>query len=151
MKKSGRTGSEPGLGVLDQQGERSQGTSRDDLLRPDGLPCILDAQPMDTRPEPGPGQRCGEKSRLLGIRFHQIDYIVRSLRKQNGQDHSRQAAAAAEIDPTFGVRCQANKLGAVNHMATPECFQRRLGCKIYPCGPGPEQILIVQQAVECFT
>src|SRR3954468_11055610 len=69
--------------------------------------------------------RLAQKGRFFGIALDQMDIGARRLRQCAGENHTREAAAAAKVDPDFRRRSQAQKLERISDVSSPEMRKRR--------------------------
>src|SRR4051812_22879824 len=97
--------------VLEQFGEWSQGSRRHDIDGPSPrLGNILDSGIVD---DPGYAQDAdglAEKRGFFGIGFDEINATAGLVGEGAAQDQTGKAAAAAEVDPGLGRRCQWQQL-----------------------------------------
>src|SRR3954468_4070752 len=69
--------------------------------------------------------RLAQKGRFFGIALDQMDVGARRLRQRASESHTREAAAAAKVDPDFRRRSQAQKLERISDVSRPEMRKRR--------------------------
>src|ERR1051325_5458963 len=74
--------------------------------------------------------RLAQKGCFFGIALDQVDIGARRLRQRAGENHARETAAAAKVDPYFRRRSQAQKLERISDVSSPEMRKRRWGDEI---------------------
>ncbi len=95
------------------------------------------------------GSRCLAQERAFAaVGLDQMDI----RRTHGGENQSREAGAAAEVDKRRrGVRDERKQLRRIEHVPAPQIRQGGLSDQIDPPVPFAQQVGVALQALECFT